>query len=155
MVGSGSVLRDQPWLRGRNKHRFLTPWKRRLHSGSSWVPPPTSPVGVAWPGEDPQRVGLEGYLPPKSSRLATVTMDSGVRATAQAQGKDTARCRPETTGLLLRWERPARHCRWRVTSARRSRLVAVLQGRSREVWWAGPGEANGQYVQGGAGLAGC
>lgn len=107
---------------------------------------------MAWPGADPQRVGLGGYLSPKSSRLVTVTMDSGVRATAQAQGKDAARCRPETIELLLRrGERPSRHCRWRVTSARRSRLVA-LQGRSRDLRGAGPGEANGLYVRGVAGL---
>lgn len=81
----------RPALATRTKQtqRFLTPWKRRLHRGSCWVPPPTSPVAVARPGAYPQRVGLGGYLPPKSSRLATVTMDSGLRATAQAQGKDT------------------------------------------------------------------
>lgn len=94
---------------------------------------------MAWTGADLQRVGLGDYLPPKSSRLATVTM---VWSTAQAQGKNTARCRPETIAVQLRkGERPERHCRWRVTSARKSQPVAVLQGRSQEAWWAGPGEA--------------
>lgn len=88
--------------------RFLTPWKRRLLRGSCWVPPPTSQVEMAWPGTDPQRVGRGGHLSLKSSHLATVTMDSGVRATAQAQGKDTARCRPETIELLLRRRETAR-----------------------------------------------
>lgn len=107
---------------------------------------------MAWTGADPQRVGLEGYLPPKSFRLATVTM---VRTTAQAQGKDTARCRPETIAVQMRkGERPARHCRWRVTSARKSQLVAVLQGRSQEAWWAGPGKPTRGRCKGGAGLAG-
>lgn len=40
----------------------------------------------------------EGYLPPASSRLATVTMDSRLRAPAPAQGKDSGTLPPQNPG---------------------------------------------------------